>query len=671
MEYDDSDDDSVQDYEYKYVRRRGKNFCTCWPERNFSFQRMNIDSYFYLQTNQPLDKPSDNLDEVLSQVETISERDDKDSLLYEEDEDGGRCGNGCWGDEDDSLETDYLLGEIFRYQYGPFSALAPSMIPRNMTSKFNNNHEYDILNLNYDEFGNKIEDSYYKHSNKLLNSTTLRDVQQRKQWIGFLKLLQKESELHSWRMVRNRLPKTKELYDMVIKGIPHSIRPKIWIRLTGALSKKSKLVTSYTDMVKASSIDQLQSSKQIEKDLLRTMPNSACFCSKNSIGIPKLRRLLRAIAWLYPDIGYCQGTGMIAASMLLILEEEDAFWMVCSIIEDLQPTSYYSNSLLGAQADQRVLAQCIKIYLPEVDKLLQEYDLDASVIFLHWFLTAFASVVNIKVLVRIWDIFFFDGSIFLFRITLAILTLKEKELLSCNNANDFVLTLSEAPTCIDDIEYLIQISTGFSSSLTENLIETYRRKYLASLLTSKCPNSQLDSTKERSGQNLAKRFSWGSWPAISNVLRVTNEDDETLESKNIRQTNIIVNLREAILQIGKHFQSLDTENIKLNLMVDYTMNSHAKDLENYASVDKHHRRRAKALIDFENHNEDELTFHKNDIITIISKWDEHIWIAELNGVRGWIPAQFVELLDERSKSYSCAGDDSVSEAITDLIIPIY
>jgi hypothetical protein len=34
---------------------------------------------------------------------------------------------------------------------------------------------------------------------------------------------------------------------------------------------------------------------------------------------------------------------------------------------------------------------------------------------------------------------------------------------------------------------------------------------------------------------------------------------------------------------------------------------------------------------------------------------------------GWFPAKFVELLDERSKQYSCAGDDSVSEAITDLV----
>ena len=37
------------------------------------------------------------------------------------------------------------------------------------------------------------------------------------------------------------------------------------------------------------------------------------------------------------------------------------------------------------------------------------------------------------------------------------------------------------------------------------------------------------------------------------------------------------------------------------------------------------------------------------LLQIISQKDEHCWIGELNGLRGWFPAKFVELLDERSK----------------------
>jgi len=44
---------------------------------------------------------------------------------------------------------------------------------------------------------------------------------------------------------------------------------------------------------------------------------------------------------------YCQGTGTIVACLLLLLEEEDAFWIMVTIVEDLLPASYYSSTLIG------------------------------------------------------------------------------------------------------------------------------------------------------------------------------------------------------------------------------------------------------------------------------------------------------------------------------------
>jgi len=69
----------------------------------------------------------------------------------------------------------------------------------------------------------------------------------------------------------------------------------------------------------------------------------------------------------------------VAASLLLFLEEEDAFWMMCAIIEELVPASYFSTTLMGVQTDQRVLRQLIVQYLPRLDKLLQEHDIGKTV----------------------------------------------------------------------------------------------------------------------------------------------------------------------------------------------------------------------------------------------------------------------------------------------------
>lgn len=97
---------------------------------------------------------------------------------------------------------------------------------------------------------------------------------------------------------------------------------------------------------------------------------------------------------------------------------------MATIVEDLLPASYYSSTLLGIQADQKVLISLISNYLPDLDVKLKEHDIELSLITLHWFLTLFASVIHIKILLRIWDLFFFDGSIILFQITLGMLKLK-------------------------------------------------------------------------------------------------------------------------------------------------------------------------------------------------------------------------------------------------------
>lgn len=81
-------------------------------------------------------------------------------------------------------------------------------------------------------------------------------------------------------------------------------------------------------------------------------------------------------------------------------------------------------NVVGIQADQRVLRTLLCSYLPDVDVTLKQHDIELSLITLHWFLTLFASVVHMKVLLRVWDLFFFDGSLVLFQVTLGMLKIK-------------------------------------------------------------------------------------------------------------------------------------------------------------------------------------------------------------------------------------------------------
>lgn len=283
-----------------------------------------------------------------------------------------------------------------------------------------------------------------------MSTPFVEDPQHRLKWIAHLEFTHNQVvEDLTWDKVEPLLPKSDKLYDMIRKGVPHSLRPFIWPRLCGSTLKKRRANFCYKDLVKSANKDRPAVAKQIEKDLLRTMPSNACFMTLDSTGVPRLRRILRAIAYLYPDIGYCQvqyetvtypnlslsidyfvllwllailcrfdlfqGMGVIVGTMLLFMEEEDVFWLMMTIIEDILPASFFSHSLLGVQADQRVFRQFIGTFLPEVDNVLNEHDIELSLISLHWFLTLFASVLHIRIVLRLWDLFLYEGSATLFR----------------------------------------------------------------------------------------------------------------------------------------------------------------------------------------------------------------------------------------------------------------
>ncbi|XP_067554291.1 small G protein signaling modulator 3 isoform X5 [Pseudorca crassidens] len=499
---------------------------------------------------------------------------------------------------------------------GPFSALTPSMWPQEILAKYTQKEEaVEQPEFCYDEFGFRVDKEGTDGAPR--PGQLLEDPPQRLRWQAHLEFTHNHDvgDL-TWDKIAISLPRSEKLRSLVLAGVPHSMRPQLWMRLSGALQKKRNSELSYREIVKDSANDETVAAKQV------------------------------------------------AACLLLFLEEEDAFWMMCAIIEDLLPASYFSTTLLGVQTDQRLLRHLIVQYLPRLDRLLQEHDIELSLITLHWFLTAFASVVHIRLLLRLWDLFFYEGSLVLFQATLGMLCLKEEELIQSENSASIFNTLSDIPSQMEDADLLLGEAMRLAGSLTDVAVESQRRKHLAYLLADQ--GQLLGASPTASLSQVVRRRTQRRKSGITSLL--FGEDDlEALKAKNIKQTELVADLREAILRVARHFQCTDPKNCSVELSPDYSMESHQRDHENYVACLRGHPRRAKALLDFERHDDDELGFRKNDIITIISQKDEHCWVGELNGLRGWFPAKFVEVLDERSKEYSIAGDDSVTEGVTDLV----
>lgn len=113
----------------------------------------------------------------------------------------------------------------------------------------------------------------------------------------------------TWKYVNINLIKNTPKYNELLRrdGIPHSLRGFLWPRLVGVSEKRKKFGCTYQEIINRSDIDtSTVVDLQIEKDLLRTLPSNYCFAKLDSIATISLRKILKAIAFIYPDLGYCQ-----------------------------------------------------------------------------------------------------------------------------------------------------------------------------------------------------------------------------------------------------------------------------------------------------------------------------------------------------------------------------
>lgn len=106
-----------------------------------------------------------------------------------------------------------------------------------------------------------------------------------------------------------------ELKGLIRTGIPHEHRSKVWkwcVDLHTRKFKDSAEPGYFQSLLEKALARRNPASKQIELDLLRTLPNNKHYAGPTSDGIQKLRNVLLAFSWRNPDIGYCQGLNRCA-----------------------------------------------------------------------------------------------------------------------------------------------------------------------------------------------------------------------------------------------------------------------------------------------------------------------------------------------------------------------
>jgi hypothetical protein len=110
---------------------------------------------------------------------------------------------------------------------------------------------------------------------------------------------------------------------------------KLWSLWSGGRFKLVMEKGYYNELLKYYQGQTSVATGDIEKDLHRSFPNHPFY--QTPAGIETLRRVLIAYSWRNQQIGYTQSMSIICSVLLVNMSEEDAFWVMASICEDLLP----------------------------------------------------------------------------------------------------------------------------------------------------------------------------------------------------------------------------------------------------------------------------------------------------------------------------------------------
>ncbi|QQK47277.1 GTPase activating protein (Gyp3), putative [Penicillium digitatum] len=288
-------------------------------------------------------------------------------------------------------------------------------------------------------------------------------------------------------------PQSSKVKRFVRKGIPPEFRGAAWFYYAGGYELLNQNPGQYDELVaKAMSSPSNDDKEHIERDLHRTFPDNLHFkpdatelaqdpgggslnysnVTTETQMIQSLRRVLYAYALHNPKIGYTQSLNFITGMLLLFLPEEKAFWMLHIIAADYLPGTH-EISLEGANIDLWILMVLLRDSMPgtyskiavmggtpsgrgkmpplTVNSRLPDITLGLT----NWLMSLFIGSLPVETTLRVWDVFFYEGSKTFFRVSLAIFKSCEKDILAVTDPMEAFQIVQSVPKKLLDANTLL------------------------------------------------------------------------------------------------------------------------------------------------------------------------------------------------------------------------
>jgi len=257
---------------------------------------------------------------------------------------------------------------------------------------------------------------------------------------------------------------SKPLKSSVVRaGIPPTHRRAVWLRMSGAaqLMLQMTRTETYDAMSRGTGAQQRPAlAAQIQGDVHRMFPGHPILDAP--VGVAKLRRLLTTYAARNVTVGYVPALTYVAAVLTLFLAEDEAFFLLTTLVENVLPPQYYTMNMCDVRVDCRLLSALVHERLPKlalhIAKLGAQQVLEA--VFVQWLLSLFVVGMPTETMLRIWDCLLCcrEGNTMLLRCCVALLKLNEAELLAVDDPQSLMILLYELPKRCFDCDQLFEIA---------------------------------------------------------------------------------------------------------------------------------------------------------------------------------------------------------------------
>lgn len=266
----------------------------------------------------------------------------------------------------------------------------------------------------------------------------------------------------------------------------------------------------------------------------------------------RLSGLLRAYSLYDPAVGYVQGLHMVAAPLLLVARDEEAFSLLVKLMKDYDLRSLYLPDMPGLHIRLYQFDRMLEELLPVVHVHLMRLGVTSSMYASQWFLTLFANKFPVSMVVRIFDLVFMttDGLDCVLRLGIALMKKNAQLILTRQKLDDLLTFLKEGLFHVYQNEVVKSPGSGIFSANPE---PTYR--------VDEFIGDALDVTLDRASLKLYEQ----EYIEAATLQKAREEEQEQMKLTNITLQASVKRLEASLAQLNQEHVELANELVSSKL----------------------------------------------------------------------------------------------------------